>query len=88
MRLTGQDAINYAVGCGRAGGAVMTKQGWVLRSAKMPATFEKMFAASLNEEQRVFGDIHCKDCGSFGHTTGSNTCPGPDEQDRLVDPNR
>lgn len=25
----------------------------------------------------------CADCGSTGHNTGSNTCPGPNEQDRL-----
>jgi hypothetical protein len=30
----------------------------------------------------------CADCGSTGHNTGSNTCPGPDIQDRLEDPNR
>ena len=58
---------------------------FTLRSAKMPTTFERMFAAEINEEQRVFGDVFgcCKDCGSTGHSTGSNTCPGPDEQDRL-----
>lgn len=30
----------------------------------------------------------CADCGSTGHDTGSDTCPGPDVQDRLEDPNR
>lgn len=25
----------------------------------------------------------CADCGSTGHDTGSSTCPGPNEQDRL-----
>ena len=25
----------------------------------------------------------CADCGSTGHNSGSNTCPGPNEQDRL-----
>ena len=25
----------------------------------------------------------CADCGSTGHNTGSDTCPGPNEQDRL-----
>lgn len=30
----------------------------------------------------------CADCGSTGHNTGSDTCPGPDVQDRLEDPNR
>lgn len=25
----------------------------------------------------------CADCGSTGHSTGSNTCGGPDQQDRL-----
>jgi hypothetical protein len=30
----------------------------------------------------------CADCGSTGHDTGSDTCPGPDAQDRLEDPNR
>lgn len=29
----------------------------------------------------------CADCGSTGHDTGSNTCPGPDVQDKLEDPN-
>lgn len=30
----------------------------------------------------------CADCGSTGHSTGSDTCPGPDVQDKLDDPNR
>jgi hypothetical protein len=30
----------------------------------------------------------CRDCGSTGHNTGSNTCPGPDEQDKVIDPNK
>ena len=29
----------------------------------------------------------CDNCGSTGHNTGSSTCPGPGEQDRLEDPN-
>lgn len=28
----------------------------------------------------------CADCGSTGHDTESNTCPGPDGQDKLKDP--
>ena len=28
-------------------------------------------------------DGACADCGSTGHNTGSNTCSGPNEQDRL-----
>jgi hypothetical protein len=42
--------------------------------------------AGVDSQER--GGDACADCGSTGHDTGSDTCPGPDVQDRLDDPNR
>jgi hypothetical protein len=59
--------------------------GWTLRTARMPTTFEDMVTTGIREERRVFG---CANCGSTGHYSGSDTCPGSNEQDRLEDPNQ
>jgi hypothetical protein len=72
--------------CHECGHPALAKQ-FACQAAETQAISDRI----ENAQMIVIGQVvpeECADCGSTGHDTGSNTCPGPDVQDRLEDPNK